>query len=121
MQQTASTGGAAGSGGTGRGIRFGGSPADSKAAQGFFHLGTSALGAFQLFSRGYVQRSDCAADRRCKYVRLTEQGKRVQRQVQALHEECESRILWGYSKARLAGLKKELKDLAAAISSDHRT
>ena len=42
-------------------------------------------------------------------------------QVQALHEECESRILWGYSKARLAGLKKELKDLAAAISSDHRT
>ena len=42
-------------------------------------------------------------------------------QVQALREECESRILRGYSKARLAGLKKELKDLAAAISSDHRT
>jgi len=75
----------------------------------------------RLFSRGYVQRSDCAADRRCKSVRLTEQGIRVQRQAQALQEECESRILRGYSKARLAGLKRELKDLAAAISSDHLT
>ncbi len=70
----------------------------------------------RLFSHGYVQRSDCAADRRCKPVRLTKQGENVREQIQALRGECEDRIFKDYSQARLTGLKKELKELAAAFS-----
>jgi len=72
----------------------------------------------RLFSHGYVQRSDCAADRRCKPVRLTKQGENVREQIQALRGECEDRIFKDYSQARLTGLKKELKELVAAFSVD---
>ncbi len=68
----------------------------------------------RLFSRGFVERSECVADRRCRSVRLTGDGREVQERINALREECEGRVLRGYSKIRLAGLKKELEDLAAA-------
>ncbi len=72
----------------------------------------------RLFSRGYVQKSDCAADRRCKSVCLTKQGEKVRERILALRGECEEQILQDYSQARLTGLKKELKELAAAFSVD---
>lgn len=72
----------------------------------------------RLFSRGFVERSECAADRRCRSVRLTGDGREVQERIKALREECEGRVLRGYSKIRLSGLKKELKDLAAAWTEE---
>jgi DNA-binding MarR family transcriptional regulator len=72
----------------------------------------------RLSSRGFVERLDCAADRRCRSLRLTGQGRVVKERIEALRDECESRILRGYSKSRLDGLKKELGDLVAAFSAD---
>ena len=69
----------------------------------------------RLFARGFVERSDCAADKRCRSVRLTGSGGQVRERIEALQDECENRIFRGYSKVRLAGLKKELGDLAAAF------
>ena len=72
----------------------------------------------RLCSHGFVRRSDCAADRRCRSLRLTGQGKKVRERIEAMRGECEERILEDYSGARMTGLKKDLKDLAAAFSSE---
>jgi len=70
----------------------------------------------RLFQRGYVRRSECNADRRCKFLSLTRQGKKVRERIDAMRAECEDRLLKDYSRARLTGLKKELMDLTTAFS-----
>jgi DNA-binding MarR family transcriptional regulator len=72
----------------------------------------------RLCSHDFVRRSDCAADRRCRSLCLTRQGAKVRERIETMQGECEDRILEDYSGARMAGLKKDLKDLAAAFSSE---
>ncbi len=72
----------------------------------------------RLSTRGYLIRSDCLSDRRCKSIALTEKGSDVHQRIQALRRECENRLLAGYAKSDLAALKQGLDKLLDSLSLD---
>jgi DNA-binding MarR family transcriptional regulator len=64
-----------------------------------------------LFERGYLNRVDCTADRRCKNVRLTDIGAEVRRNIENQRQDYEHILASGYSEQKLTMLKKELRRL----------
>lgn len=72
----------------------------------------------RLTLRGYLLRSDCSSDRRCKSIVLTEKGNEVHQRIQALRRECEDRLLTGYAESDLAALKQDLDKLLVSLASD---
>lgn len=67
---------------------------------------------------GYLLRSDCSSDRRCKSITLTEKGNGAHQRIQTLRRECEDRLLAGYAKSDLAALKQDLDKLLDSLASD---
>ncbi len=72
----------------------------------------------RLISNGYLIRSDCASDRRCKSLTLTEKGIEASQRIQNLRRECENRLLTCYAESELAALKQDLDQLLHSLSSD---
>ncbi len=72
----------------------------------------------RLTSNGYLVRSDCASDRRCKSLTLTEKGIGVSLRIQTLRRECENRLLIRYAESERAALKQDLDQLLDNLSSD---
>ena len=65
----------------------------------------------KLFERGYLNRVDCSEDRRCKNVRLTDNGAEVRRKIDVQRQNCEHILTAGHSEKKLTTLKKELRRL----------
>jgi DNA-binding MarR family transcriptional regulator len=72
----------------------------------------------RLYTRGYLERGGCAADRRCKSIGLTERGIGACRRIQHLRRECATRLLDGYSEAERTALMQDLDGLACRMSED---
>ena len=72
----------------------------------------------RLVLRGYLLRSDCSSDRRCKSIVLTDKGHKVHQRIQALRRECEDRLLTGYAESELASLKQDLDKLLGSLVLD---
>ncbi len=70
----------------------------------------------RLFVRGFLERRDCASDRRCKSVGLTERGTGAHRRILHLRRECQKRLLDGYSEAECTALMQELDGLVSRMS-----
>jgi len=65
----------------------------------------------RLFQKKYIDRADCSTDRRCKYVWLTEEGRKISQIIEAENKNCEKKISSFFSENRLLTLKKELNIL----------
>ena len=72
----------------------------------------------RLTIRGYLQRTDCSSDRRCKSITLTAKGEEAHQRIQSLRRECENRLLDGYAQSDLAALKQGLDKLMDVLASD---
>jgi DNA-binding MarR family transcriptional regulator len=69
----------------------------------------------RMVERGFLVRSDCDADRRCKSLTLTPQGLHLHQRIRASIQELETKLLKKYSRSRITALKKELSGLAASF------
>ncbi len=65
----------------------------------------------KLFEKSYLDRVDCSEDRRCKHVEFTKRGAEIRRKIDQQRQDCEQKLAMGYSKQKLAMLKKELRRL----------
>lgn len=64
-----------------------------------------------LFEKGYLDRVDCFEDRRCKNVKLTNNGAAIRRKIDSHRQDREQKLAADYSEQKLAMLKKELRRL----------
>lgn len=64
-----------------------------------------------LFEKGYLDRVDCFEDRRCKNVKLTNNGTAIRRKIDSHRQDREQKLAADYSEQKLAMLKKELRRL----------
>lgn len=69
----------------------------------------------RLCAKQYIERVDCDADRRCKHVWLTEEGKRIRRMVEEDIQDFEDTLTAGYPDAKLLLLKGDLQRLCEKL------
>lgn len=72
----------------------------------------------RMVERGFLVRSDCDSDRRCKSLLLTPRGLSLHRKIRAAIKECEAALLQTNSRARMISLKKELGDFFLSLPRD---
>lgn len=72
----------------------------------------------RMVERGFLVRSDCDSDRRCKSLMLTPRGLSLQKKICETLEKRETALFGTYSRSRMTALKKELGGLAASFSRD---
>ena len=64
-----------------------------------------------LFKKGFIQRVDCASDRRSKNVWLTKKGIRMRQKIAIQIQDCEDRLVASIPPSRLSRFRSELKTL----------
>jgi DNA-binding MarR family transcriptional regulator len=64
-----------------------------------------------LFKKRYIDRVDCSEDRRCRHIMLTKKGMATRRKIDSHRQNCEQRLIVGYSERKLEMLRKELRRL----------
>ena len=69
----------------------------------------------RLCVKQYIKRVDCDADRRCKHIWLTEEGKKIRRMVAEEIQDIEDALTAGYPGAKLWLLKSDLKRLSEKL------
>jgi DNA-binding MarR family transcriptional regulator len=65
----------------------------------------------KLVQQRFIGRADCSEDRRCKFVWLTEEGRKTSQIIKTENKNCEKKISSFFSKNRLQTLKNELNIL----------
>jgi len=65
----------------------------------------------RLFAKEFLDRVDCSSDRRCKSLSLTAKGADTKSRIDALRNECETRLATAFPGKKLEVLLKELEDL----------
>jgi MarR family 2-MHQ and catechol resistance regulon transcriptional repressor len=70
----------------------------------------------RLVKRGFVERRDCAADRRARYAALTDDGERFIAEIFPAHAECVRETLDGLSADEQREVTRLLKQLGRAAA-----
>jgi len=65
----------------------------------------------RLAHHGYLRRTGCLTDRRCKSLRLTQKGKTHRSRIAGRRRECEDRLRTAYSPSTWKALKYDMKHL----------
>ncbi len=69
----------------------------------------------RLWTKKYIERVDCDADRRCKNIWLTEEGKNLRQKVADEIQALEDTLTAEYPGAKLLLLKSDLKRLCGKL------
>ena len=69
----------------------------------------------RLWTKKYIERVDCDADRRCKNIWLTEEGKNIRQVIADEIQAFEDTLTAGYPGAKLLLLKSDLKRLCGKL------
>lgn len=69
----------------------------------------------KLFQLGFINRIDCAADRRSKNIILTQSGSVISKKIHNSRQKCEQKLAAAYSGDEYNALKDELKLLARKL------
>jgi DNA-binding MarR family transcriptional regulator len=69
----------------------------------------------RLCRRGYIGRTDCASDRRCKNIWLTREGIEIHRLIMEEIQNMDEILTSGYPHAKIMLLKSDLKRLCQKL------